>query len=277
LDSVGPADQLAGQLKEEDLAEENKLVRFERDGHVAIITIDRPAVRNAINGDVARGIEAGIDALEADPDLWVGILAGNGPVFSAGADLKATVEGQSAGMSTARGGFGGIVWRKREKPIIAAVDGAALAGGCEIVLACDLVVASKAARFGIPEVKRGLIAAAGGLFRLARQLPQNIAMELALTGDPIDAARAAEWGIVNVLTESGEALNGALALAARINANAPISVRLSRQTILQTRELDDAAAFEKTATLAAVNYATEDFAEGPRAFLEKRAPVWKGR
>jgi len=264
-------------LKEADLAEENRLVRFERNAHIAIITIDRPAVRNAINGEVAAGIEAGIDTLEADPDLWVGILAGNGPVFSAGADLKAAVEGNAAGISTERGGFGGIVSRQREKPIIAAVDGAALAGGCEIVLACDLVVASKAARFGIPEVKRGLIAAAGGLFRLARALPPNIAMELALTGDPIDAAAAAEWGIVNILTEPGQALNGARALAERINANAPMSVRYSRQAILQTRYLDDAAAFAKTTEILATNCSTEDYAEGPRAFLEKRAPVWKGR
>jgi enoyl-CoA hydratase len=259
------------------LAEENALVRFERDGHIGIITIDRPAVRNAINGDVARGIEAGIDALEADPDLWVGILAGNGPVFSAGADLKAAVEGRGAGISTERGGFGGIVWRQREKPIIAAVDGAALAGGCEIVLACDLVVASKAARFGIPEVKRGLIAAAGGLFRLARTLPPNIAMELALTGDPIDAVAAVEWGIVNILTEPGEALNGARQLAGRIIANAPMSVRFSRQAILETRYLDDASAFAKSSEILAANCATEDYAEGPRAFLEKRAPAWKGR
>jgi enoyl-CoA hydratase len=259
------------------LVEENRLVRFDRDGHVGIITIDRPAVRNAINAEVASGIESGIDEIEADPDLWVGILAGNGPVFSAGADLKAAVEGRSAGISTGRGGFGGIVSRKREKPIIAAVDGAALAGGFEIVLACDLVVASKAARFGIPEVKRGLIAAAGGLFRLARALPPNIAMELALTGDTITAASAAEWGIVNILTELGEAQNGARLLAERIIANAPMSVRYSRQAILETRYLDDAAAFAKTTEILATNCSTEDYAEGPRAFLEKRAPVWKGR
>jgi enoyl-CoA hydratase len=253
------------------------MVSFERDGHVGIITIDRPEVRNAINGEVSRGIEAAIDTLENDPSLWVGILAGNGPVFCAGADLKAAVEGHAGDISTARGGFGGIARRLREKPIIAAVDGAAVAGGCEIVLACDMVVASKAARFGIPEVKRGLIAGAGGLFRLARHLPPNIAMELALTGDPIDAATAAKWGIVNILTEPGGALAGARELADRINANAPLSVRYSRRAILETRLLDDMAAFQKSAEILAENYATEDYAEGPRAFLEKRAPVWRGR
>ncbi len=259
------------------MADKTPVVRFERDGRIGIITIDRPEVRNAINGEVSRGIEAAIDALENDASLWVGILAGAGPVFSAGADLKAAVEGRGGEISTARGGFGGIVARQREKPIIAAVDGAALAGGCEIVLACDLVVASQAARFGIPEVKRGLIAGAGGLFRLGRQLPLNIAMELALTGDPIDAATAAGWGLVNRLTESGGALAGARALAERIIANAPISVRLSRRAILETRCMDDAEAFRKSAQLLAETCATEDYAEGPRAFLEKRAPVWQGR
>lgn len=264
-------------MMEAKLAGETPLVLFERDGHTGIITINRPEVRNAISGEISRGIEAAIDELENDPSLWVGILAGNGPVFSAGADLKAAVEGRSADISTARGGFGGIVWRQREKPIIAAVDGAALAGGCEIVLACDMVVASKAARFGIPEVKRGLIAGAGGLFRLARHLPPNIAMELALTGDPIDATAAAKWGIVNILTEPGAALAGARELADRIIANAPMSVRFSRRAILETILLDDAAAFQKSAEILAENYATEDYAEGPRAFLEKRPPVWRGR
>ncbi len=258
------------------MADETSPVQFERNGHVGIITIDRPEVRNAINGAVSRGIEAAIDEIEADPSVWVGILAGNGTVFSAGADLKAAVEGRSAEISTARGGFGGIAARQREKPIIAAVDGAALAGGFEIVLACDMVVASTAARFGIPEVKRGLIAGAGGLFRLARHLPPNIAMELALTGDPIDAFTAARWGIVNILTGPGGALAGARELAERIIANAPMSVRFSRRTILETRLLDDEAAFKASAESLAENCQTADYAEGPRAFLEKRPPVWQG-
>jgi enoyl-CoA hydratase len=252
-------------------------IRFERTGRVGLITIDRPAARNAVNGAVAQGIESAIDAIEGDPDLWVGIIAGNGPVFSAGADLKAASEGRAGELSTTRGGFAGIVRRKRDKPLIAAVDGPALAGGCEIVLACDLVVASKAARFGIPEVKRGLIAGAGGLFRLARCLPPAIAMELALTGDPIDAEAAAGWGLINMLTEPGQALDGARALAARIIANAPMSVRYSRKALLETRGLDDDAAFKVSADILRLNCETEDFAEGPRAFIEKRPPVWKGR
>ena len=258
------------------MADETSPVQFERNGHVGIITIDRPEVRNAINGAVSRGIEAAIDEIEADPSVWVGILAGTGSVFSAGADLKAAVEGRAAGISTARGGFGGIAARRRAKPIIAAVDGAALAGGFEIVLACDMVVASTAARFGIPEVKRGLIAGAGGLFRLARHLPPNIAMELALTGDPIDAVTAARWGIVNILTGPGGALAGARELAERIIANAPMSVRFSRRTILETRLLDDETAFKASAESLAENCQTADYAEGPRAFLEKRPPVWQG-
>jgi enoyl-CoA hydratase len=259
------------------MTSDRELVRFERDGRLGLITLDRPEVRNAVDGRIARGIEAGLDRIEADPEIWIGIIAGNGPVFSAGADLKAASEGRAAELSTERGGFAGIVRRDRAKPLIAAVDGPALAGGCEIVLACDLVVASSAARFGIPEVKRGLIAAAGGLFRLGRHLPPNIAMELALTGDPMDAATAAAWGIVNRLTEPGEALAGARQLAMRIVENAPMSVRLSRKALLQTRSAGDEEAFRISAEILEANCATEDFAEGPRAFLEKRPPVWRAR
>jgi enoyl-CoA hydratase len=222
-------------------------------------------------------MEEGIDKLEADDDVWVGILASTGPVFSAGADHKAIAEGTAAQMQTKRGGFAGIARRERTKPIIAAVQGAALAGGCEIVLSCDLVVASSEARFGIPEVKRSLVAAAGGLFRLPRALPKNIAMELALTGDPIDAQRAYELGFVNRLAEPDKLIETAMALADQITANAPLAVRASRQIVLDGMLASDDDAWRITNEAFAAVAASEDFGEGPRAFIEKRAPQWKGR
>ncbi len=253
------------------------MVDYELQGRIAHITIRRPEARNAVNGEVASGIEAGIDRLEEDEGAWVGIITGEGPVFSAGADLKAIAAGQAAGLQTERGGFAGITRRERTKPIIAAVNGPALAGGCEIVLACDLVVASREATFGIPEVKRSLVAAAGGLFRLPRVLPRNVAMELALTGDPIDAERAHALGLVNVLCEPGKAVEAAVELAGRICANAPIAVRESRKVVLAGMLADDDTAWDLTNRAMATTASTEDFAEGPRAFIEKRPPEWKGR
>jgi enoyl-CoA hydratase len=253
------------------------MVEYRQEGRVAVLTINRPEARNAVNGEVASSMEAALDRLEEDEGTWIGIVAGEGPVFSAGADLKAIASGQAADLQTKRGGFGGITARERTKPLIAAVDGPALAGGCEIVLSCDLVVASTNARFGIPEVKRSLVAAAGGLFRLPRALPRNVAMELALTGDPIDAERAHAFGLVNELVEPGKALEAALALAERINANAPIAVRQSRRVLVEGMLADDDTAWKVTADAMAKAMSTEDFAEGPRAFIEKRAPEWKGR
>ena len=253
------------------------MVEYRQEGRVAVLTINRPEARNAVNGDVARSMEAGLDRLEEDEGTWIGIVAGEGTVFSAGADLKAIASGQAADLQTKRGGFGGITRRERTKPLIAAVDGPALAGGCEIVLSCDLVVASTNARFGIPEVKRSLVAAAGGLFRLPRALPRNVAMELALTGDPIDAERAHAFGLVNELVEPGKALEAARALAERINANAPVAVRQSRRVLVEGMLADDDTAWKVTVDAMAKSMATEDFAEGPLAFIEKRPPVWKGR
>lgn len=253
------------------------VVGFEASGRVAVLTISRPEARNAVNAEVAAELEAGIDRLEQDDELWVGIVAGAGPVFSAGADLKEIAAGRAAGLQTERGGFGGIAHRDRTKPLIAAVDGPALAGGCEIALACDLVVASRRASFGLPEVKRSLVAAAGGLFRLPRALPPKVALELIMTGDPIDAERAYGLGLVNVLTEPGQALAGAHELADRICACAPLAVRASRRVALASLEGDDEQFWRLTIEEFAAIFRTDDFAEGPRAFIEKRPAVWKAR
>jgi enoyl-CoA hydratase len=253
------------------------MVDYELQGHVALLTINRPEARNAVNGDVSRGMEAAIDALEEDDDAWVGVLTGAGPVFSAGADLKVIASGDIAQLATERGGFAGIVQRDRTKPIIAAVDGPALAGGTEIVLSCDLVVASNEARFGIPEVKRSLVAAAGGLFRLPRKLPFAIALELAMTGDPISAERAHHFGMVNELCAPGTAVEAATALAERIAVNAPLAVRESRRLVLESIEVNDDEGIRRSNEAMMRLAGTEDFAEGPMAFIEKRDPVWKGR
>jgi enoyl-CoA hydratase len=253
------------------------MVDYEVTGNVALITINRPEARNAVNADVAAGIESAIDKMEADDTVWVGILTGNGPVFCAGADLKAVSSGQAGAISTTRGGFGGIVTRARTKPIIAACNGPALAGGTEIAISCDLIVAASNASFGIPEVKRSLIAAAGGLFRLPRVLPRNIAMELALTGDPISAERAYHFGLVNQLCEPGTAVETARVLAARITVNAPLAVRASRNVVLGSASMTEAEAWELSGREAGPVFRSEDFTEGPRAFIEKRPPVWKGR
>jgi enoyl-CoA hydratase len=252
------------------------MVDYELQGRVAVITIRRPEARNAVNGEVASGIESAIDRLEEDPDAWVGIITGEGSVFSAGADLKAIASGQAATLRTERGGFAGIVSRQRAKPLVAAVDGPALAGGFEIVLACDLVVASRRAIFGLPEVKRSLVAAGGGLFRLPRAVGPKVAMELILTGDPIGAELAYELGLINILVDPGEALSAARALAARIVSNAPHAVWASRSVAAQAMSEDDAALWRMTAEAFAKVGKTDDFTEGPRAFIEKRPAVWQG-
>ena len=253
------------------------MIRFDVEGHVAVITLDRVEARNAINGAMAQGIEAAIDRLEDDDELWVGILTHEGPVFCAGADLKEIAAGNGGALGTKRGGFGGIVLRERTKPLIAAVDGHAVAGGTEIALACDLRVASSASKFGIPEVKRSLVAAAGGLVRLPRVLPPAIAMELAVTGDTLDADRAHHFGMINDLCEPGQAVESARALAARITANAPMAVRMSRQLILDAPGQTDREGMKVAGQAMVALSATEDYAEGPRAFIEKREPNWLGR
>jgi enoyl-CoA hydratase len=253
------------------------MVEYEVRGRIAVLTINRPDKKNAVNGDVARGMEAAIDRLEEDPEVWLGVLTGAGTVFCAGADLKAINEGKAGELATEKGGFAGIAARARTKPIIAAVDGPALAGGTEIVLSCDLVVASTAASFGIPEVKRSLVAAAGGLFRLPRLLPRNIALELGLTGDPITAERAFQFGMVNELVEPGQALEAGIALGERIAKNAPLAVRETLRLMIELKDVDDETGFRESGKSMMGLADTEDFWEGPKAFLEKRDPEWKGR
>jgi enoyl-CoA hydratase len=257
------------------------MIDYEKVGNVAVITINRPDARNAVNTAVATGIEEAVDKMEADDEVWVGILTGaktaKGYIFCAGADLK-QMSVDPGGMMTSRGGFGGFVRRERTKPIIAAVDGPALAGGTELVLACDLVVASKTAVFGIPEVKRNLVAAAGGLFRLPRKLPRNIAMELALTGRlDFPAERGYQLGWVNVLCEEGQALEAAKKLAAQVSENAPLAVRESRRIMLESTDQPDEVGWTMSGEGIAKMFGTEDFNEGLSAFVEKRAPKWKGR
>jgi enoyl-CoA hydratase len=260
-----------------DVTQLSESVTFEVRGHYAVITINRPEARNAVNSAVANGIEAGIDRLEESDDLWVGIITGVPPVFCAGADLKEINSGNAAGLQTKRGGFAGIVQREREKPVIAAVDGPALAGGTEITLACDLIVASRSATFGIPEVKRSLVAGAGGLFRLGRKIPLNLAMEAAMTGDPFDAETMHRHGLVNDLCDDGQALERAMALADRICANAPIAVRESRKIVLEATNAPDEIGWRMSMEGMGKAMQSTDFSEGLTAFIEKRKPNWTGK
>ena len=259
----------------------SEIVEYSSEGRVATITLNRPEARNAVNGDVATGLEAAIDRLEDDPEVWVGILTANTegqerPVFCAGADLKAINSGQAGSLGTARGGFAGFVYRERRKPVIVAVDGLATAGGCEIVLAADLVVATNRSAFGLAEVKRNLIAGAGGLFRLPRAIGQAAAMEAILTGEPIPAERAFALGLVSRLVEPGEALAEARRLADQITACAPLAVWASREVVLASAWADDETLRSMTDRAFGTVLASEDTKEGLEAFIEKRPPEWKG-
>jgi enoyl-CoA hydratase len=245
-------------------------VRTELRGHVLVVTIDRYRRRNAIDRATADGLDAAFDRMDDDPDVWCGILTGE-RVFSAGSDLTANGD-----YVTPRGGEYGLIRRQRSTPLIAAVEGLALGGGLELVLACDLVVAARDSRFGLPEVTIGLVPTCGGLFRGPRALPHNVARELILTGDPVPAPRAHELGLVNRLTEPGEALAGALELAGRITRNAPVAVR---ECLVATRRAigSDDDGWAATDAAAATVRASADAAEGVAAFLGKRPPVWTGR
>jgi enoyl-CoA hydratase/carnithine racemase len=250
-------------------------VLTERRGDVLVVTLNRPDARNAVNGALAQGVADAMDELDGDDALRVGVLTGAGKGFSSGMDLKAFVAGERPYVEDR--GFAGITQRAARKPLIAAIEGFAVAGGFEVALSCDLIVAARGARLGIPEVKRSLVAAAGALFRLPRRIPYHLAMELALTGDPIDAERAHELGLVNRLAEPGQALDTALELAAAIVKNGPLALTASKEIVRNALDWTEAEAWEKQGAIAGPVMVSEDAREGATAFAEKRDPVWKGR
>jgi enoyl-CoA hydratase len=241
---------------------------------VAVITINRPEARNAVNGAVARGIAKAVEELDASKDAQVLILTGAGGTFSAGMDLKGFLTGDSPNFEDR--GFGGIVERPPVKPIIAAVEGYALAGGFELVLSCDLVVASEAAKFGLPEVRRSLVAGAGGLLRLPKRIPYHLAMEIALTGEHYPAARLHQAGLVNQLVPAGEALAAARDLAVRIGLGGPLALTATKRVIAESGDWDSAEAFRRQAEIITPVFTSADAREGALAFAEKRQPVWRG-
>jgi enoyl-CoA hydratase len=254
---------------------DNQAVLTERRERVLLITINRPEQRNAVNAAVAAGIAAGLDELDDDPGISVGVLTGAGKGFCAGMDLKAFVAGERPHVQGR--GFAGITERAAAKPLIAAIEGFAVAGGLEVALACDMIVAARGARLGIPEVKRSLVAAGGALLRLPRALPHAIAMELALTGDPIPAERGYELGLVNRLAEPGDAVGKALELADAIAVNAPLALAATKRILTEAVDWPDGEFFARQREIVDPVMASEDAREGATAFAEKRAPVWQGR
>jgi enoyl-CoA hydratase len=254
---------------------DHEAVLRQRRERVLLITINRPDQRNAVDAAVAEGIAAALDELDADPGLSVGVLTGAGKGFSAGMDLKAFVAGERA--YTADRGFAGITQRSSDKPLIAAIEGFAVAGGLEIALSCDLIVAARGAKLGIPEVKRSLVAAGGALLRLPRSLPRAVAMELALTGDPIDAERAHQLGLVNRLAEPGAAVQAALELAATIAVNGPLALAASKRILVESVDWPESEFFARQGEISGPVFASGDAREGATAFAQRRPPVWKGR
>lgn len=251
-------------------------VLTERRGNILVITLNRPDARNAVNHDLAVGIASALDELDRDDDLSVGVLTGAGKGFCAGFDLKTFIAGDADPYAGDRG-FAGIVRRPPEKPLLAAIEGFAFAGGMEIALSCDLIVAAEGALFAIPEVKVGLVAAAGGLLRLPRRIPHHIAMQMVLTGEPLTAGRAHELGLVNELTEPGRALDRTLEIAEQIAANAPIALRLTKAIATQAPLLPEPQAWALQDEISQPIFDTEDAREGATAFAQRRAPIWRGR
>ncbi|MEU6720950.1 crotonase/enoyl-CoA hydratase family protein [Nonomuraea sp. NPDC046802] len=249
-------------------------VLVEESGNVAVITINRPKARNAINGAVARGIAEALDTLDARPDISAFVLTGAGGTFCAGMDLKGFLAGDFPVVEGR--GFGGVTEAPPKKPLIAAVEGYALAGGFELALACDLVVASSEAAFGLPEPKRGLVAGAGGIMRLPRRIPYHVAMEIALTGDHYPASRLYELGLVNRVTQPGAALESALELAGKIAGNAPLALAATKRVIIESQDWSLEEMFAKQSAIVGPVFGSKDAMEGAAAFAEKRRPQWKG-
>ena len=250
-------------------------VLTERRENVLLITLNRPEARNAVNLALAEGIAAALDELDADGELAVGVLTGAGGGFCAGMDLKAFVTGERPWVGDR--GFAGIVQRASRKPLIAAIEGFAVAGGFEVALACDLIVAARGSKLGIPEVKRSLVAAGGALLRLPRRMPYGLAMELALTGDPITAERAYELGVINRVAEPGAAVDAALELAAAIAKNGPLALDATKAILQRQFDWSEEEFWQKQGELAGPVFASEDAREGAVAFSEKREPRWQGK
>lgn len=243
---------------------------------VMIITINRPEARNAINYELAHELADAFDELDANADVVIGILTGAGNTFSSGMDLKAFALNGQRPLVEGRG-FAGLCERPPRKPLIAAVEGYALAGGCEVALACDMIVAANNANFGLPEVKRGIVPGSGGMVRLPSRIPYHIAMEVVLTGEMFPATRAAEYGLVNRLVEPGKALEGALELARIISANGPLAVQTAKKIVTESRDWRQADMFHLQRPRVAHIFTSADAKEGATAFAEKRAPVWQGK
>jgi enoyl-CoA hydratase len=256
-------------------AENSQAVLSEQRGNVLLITINRPEVRNAVDGAVAAGIAGALEQLDAEDGLSVGILTGAGGFFCAGMDLGAFVRGESPWFGDR--GFAGIAQRASRKPLIAAIEGFAVAGGMEVALACDLIVAARGAKLGIPEAKRSLVAAGGALLRLPRRMPYHLVMELALTGDPLLAERFHELGVVNRLAEPGTAVDVALELAATLAKNGPLALAASKQILQEQFDWSSEEMWGKQGAISGPVFASEDAKEGASAFKEKRDPVWRGR
>jgi enoyl-CoA hydratase len=257
------------------MSEDTQAVLTERQGNVLLVSINRPEVRNAVNSAVAAGIAGALDQLDSDDGLSVGVLTGAGGFFCAGMDLGAFVKGESPWFGDR--GFAGIAQRSSRKPLIAAIEGFAVAGGMEIALACDLIVAARGAKMGIPEAKRSLVAAGGALLRLPRRMPYHVVMELALTGELLPAERFHEFGVVNRIAEPGQAVSGALELAAKVAANGPLALIASKQILQEQFDWSTGEMWDKQAAISGPVFASEDSKEGASAFKEKRAPVWQGR